>query len=299
MSQTRGLSLSARGVPGGRTTGALGNAATAGVGEAALRAGLTLLVVVAATNCVFALVAGAGVLAAGQGIVLVAAGLAGVVRVDVAARVLLPKGRVVLLVGLFSVGGALDAGLYEHFGAVAGALVCIAAFVCAARWVALCVVVCVVGYLGALARHGSSLAWMVGDGRYIIAGHLVNFAGNGAVGLLMVALLRRFLAGAPQRLAAVRAGGRSLTAQLALAASGRHVAVLPAADPRTLIARLTHGERQVVALLAAGRVPKQAANDLSIALATVRSRLASAKRKTGARTLDQLVAMYSEAERAA
>ena len=35
---------------------------------------------------------------------------------------------------------------------------------------------------------------------------------------------------------------------------------------------------------------------LAVALATVRSRIASAKRKTGARTLDQLVAMYSEAE---
>lgn len=140
---------------------------------------------------------------------------------------------------------------------------------------------------------------MVGDGRYVIAGHLVNFAGNAAVGLLMVALLRRFLAAAPQSLAAVRAGGRSLTPQLALAASGRHVALLPAAPARTLVAPLTHGERQVVALLATGRVPKQAAHDLSIALATVRSRIASAKRKTGARTLDQLVAMYSEAELAA
>ena len=272
---------------------------TVEVAQTALRAGLALVVVVAATNCVFALLAGAGALVAVQGVVIVALGVAGAVRTDVAERVLLPKGRVVVLAGAFGIGGALDAGLYEHFGGIAGAIVCIAALVSSGRWVALCLAVCVVSYLGGLLLHGAQLAWIVGDGRYVIAGQVVNFAGNGAVGLLMIALLRRFLAGAPQQLAAVRAGGRSLTAQLALAASGRHVALLPAADARTLTAALTRGEREVMALLATGRVPKQAAHDLSIVLATVRSRIASAKRKTGARTLDQLVAMVTEGERAA
>jgi DNA-binding CsgD family transcriptional regulator len=271
------LSPSERAVPDDQQDGPVRVPATVDLAETALRAGLALAVVMAATDCVFALVAGAGALAAIQGVVLVAVGLAGVIRIDVAARLLRPKGRVVLLAGLFAAGGVLDAGLYEHFGGVAGALVCIAALVCAPRWVALCLAVCTAGYLGGLVLHGSSLAWMLGAGRYAIAGHLVNFAGNGGVGLLMVALLRRFLAGAPLRVAAVRAGGRSLTPQLALAASGR----------------------QVVALLATGRVPKQAARDLTIALATVRSRISSAKRKTGARTLDQLVAMYAEAELAA
>jgi DNA-binding CsgD family transcriptional regulator len=264
--------------------------------ETALRAGLALVVVAAATDCVFALVAGAGPLAAVQGIVLVTLALAGVARTDVAARLLRPKGRVVILAALFGVGGAFDAGLYEHFGEVAEALVCIAALVCAARWVALCLAVSFAGYLGSLALHGGALASTAGDGGYVILAQLVTLAANGAVGLLMIALLRRFLASAPQRLAAVRAGGRSLTPQLALAAGGPHVALLPAADVRTLIAALTRAERQVVALLATGRVPKQAARDLTIALATVRSRIASAKRKTGARTLDQLVAMYAEAE---
>jgi DNA-binding CsgD family transcriptional regulator len=296
----RELSRSIDPAPGEGGGGAVAGAATTGLAEAALRAGLTLLVVVAATDCVFALVAGAGALAAAQGVVLVAVGLAAVVRVDLAARVLRPRGRIVLLAGVFGAAGTLDAGLYEHFGGVAGAMVFIAAVVGAARWVVLCGAVCVAGYVGGLALHGSSLPWMLGDGRYEIANHLVNFAGNGAVGLLMVALLRRFLADVPERLAAVRSGGRSLTPQLALAAGGgRHLALLSPADARTLIAPLTQGERQVMALLAAGRAPKQAAHDLSIALATVRSRIASAKRKTGARTLDQLVAMYSEAERAA
>ena len=277
----------------------LRTAATLDVARTVLCGGLALAVVIAATDCVFALVAGAGALAAAQGIVLVALGIAGMVRIDVAVRLLRPRGRVVALGGVYGAVGILDAGLYEHFGGVAGAIVFISALVCSARGVALCCCVCGIGYVCSLAVHGSSLAWMIGDGRYVIAGQLINFAGNGAVGLLMIALLRRFLASAPQRLAAVRAGGASLTPQLASAASGRHLGLLPAADPGALIAPLTTVEREVVALLAAGRVPKQAANDLSIALATARSRIASAKRKTGARTLDQLVAMYVEGEHAA
>jgi len=137
---------------------------------------------------------------------------------------------------------------------------------------------------------------MVGDGRYVVAGQLVNLAANATAGLLMIALLRRFLADAPLLLAEVRAGGRSLTPQLALAAGGRQVPLLPVADARALVGALTPAERDVVALLATGRVPKQAARELSIALPTVRSRIAAAKRKTGARTLEHLVALYAEAE---
>ncbi|MCA1568878.1 MAG: LuxR C-terminal-related transcriptional regulator [Chloroflexi bacterium] len=271
-------------------------AATPGLAQTVLRTGMALGTVVAATNCVFALNAGAGPLAAVQGLVLVAFGVAGIVRTDVVARLLQPTGRVLVLPVLFGAGGALDAGLYEHFGGVAGAIVCMTAFMCSARWVALCIAVCAAGYLASLTLHGSSLAWMAGDGRSVLAEHLINFVGNGAVGLLMVTLMQRFLASVPQHLASVRAGGPSLTAPLALAASARHVALLPAADARTLIAPLTPAERQVLALLAAGRVPKQAAQDLTIAVPTVRSRIASAKRKTGARTIDHLVAMYTEAE---
>lgn len=96
----------------------------------------------------------------------------------------------------------------------------------------------------------------------------------------------------------MRAGGASLTPQLALAAGGRHVLLLPPADPRTLIAALTPAECDVVKLLAAGRRPSQAAFELWIALPTVRSRIAAAKRKTGARTVEHLVALYAECERA-
>jgi DNA-binding CsgD family transcriptional regulator len=110
----------------------------------------------------------------------------------------------------------------------------------------------------------------------------------------MIALLRRFLVDAPRHLAAVRSGGGSLTPQLALAAGGRPAALLPRADPRELISSLTQAERAVVSLLASGRAPKQVASELSIAVPTVRSRILSARRKTGARTMEQLVCLYAE-----
>lgn len=61
------------------------------------------------------------------------------------------------------------------------------------------------------------------------------------------------------------------------------------AAPRTA---LSAAELKVVALLAAGRAPKQAAADLGVALSTVRSHLKAAKRKTHARTLTELVGLF-------
>jgi DNA-binding CsgD family transcriptional regulator len=63
-----------------------------------------------------------------------------------------------------------------------------------------------------------------------------------------------------------------------------------------VIEPLTTAERDVLALLAHGRAPKQAAYERGIAISTVRSHIRAAKRKTGARTLEQLVALFAEAE---
>ncbi len=55
---------------------------------------------------------------------------------------------------------------------------------------------------------------------------------------------------------------------------------------------LSAAELRVVALLAAGRAPKQAAADLDVAVSTVRSHIKAAKRKTHARTLPELVGLF-------
>ena len=63
-----------------------------------------------------------------------------------------------------------------------------------------------------------------------------------------------------------------------------------------MTASLTRAERSVLELLASGRAAKQAARDLSVTLTTVRTHIAAAKRKTGARTLEQLIALFVEAD---
>ena len=261
--------------------------------EAALRTGMTIVTVVAGTTCVFAVAAGGGLSALVQGLVFTGLGIAGVARIDVAMRVLRPRGRMVTLAGLFAAGGLLDFGLQSYFAEVAVAIVCLSALICRARWVLLCLVVSAAGFLGALAMHGRTLDWLIGDGRYVVAGQLVNLAANAAGGLLIVTLLHRFLADLPRLLDAVHAGGPSLTPQLAQAARGQPVALPPGADPRTLLAALTPAELDVVKRLAAGRLPKQVAHDLNIDKGAVDSRIKSARRKTGARTTVRLLWLYA------
>ena len=68
---------------------------------------------------------------------------------------------------------------------------------------------------------------------------------------------------------------------------------VPAGPGETVaLRRLTRSERRVLALLVCGSAPKQAAWELDVSVATVRSHLASAKRKSGARTLHQLIGMF-------
>ena len=60
------------------------------------------------------------------------------------------------------------------------------------------------------------------------------------------------------------------------------------------LSRLTRSERRILALLAQGATPKQVAWELHLAISTVRTHIASAKRKADARTVHQLVGAYAE-----
>ena len=59
---------------------------------------------------------------------------------------------------------------------------------------------------------------------------------------------------------------------------------------------LTATERRVVEALASGLAPKQIAYEFGRSVATIRSHLQRAKRKTGARTLPHLAAMSVHAD---
>jgi DNA-binding CsgD family transcriptional regulator len=134
---------------------------------------------------------------------------------------------------------------------------------------------------------------LAGDGRLVVSDQLILFAANAGGGLALVALARHFLAGVPQHIARARAGAEAIARQPSIVRSPTR-RLLVRGDPAALVTALSNAERRVLALLAAGRAPKQAARELDVALATVRTHIASAKRKTGARTLEQLVGLFAE-----
>lgn len=99
----------------------------------------------------------------------------------------------------------------------------------------------------------------------------------------------------------MRDGSPALTAALSEAIErGGHgplpLLPAPAAATPTPMVRLTTTERRVVEGLASGNAPKQLAHQWGVSLATVRTHIMHAKRKTGARTLSELAAMTAQAD---
>jgi DNA-binding CsgD family transcriptional regulator len=232
-----------------------------------------------------------------DGALLTGLALGGLVRADLAASILRPRGRVTILVALFAAAGVLDPDVQSYYGEVMSAIMFIAALVSSVRWVALTLMVAVLGYLGDLAIDGRSLAWMVvGAGQSTVATQIADLILNAVAGIALLALLHGVMSRIPATLAAARTRGVAVTPRLAQAVARTAPAQLPRADARAVIEPLTVAERDVLSLLADGRAPKQAAYERGIAISTVRSHIAAAKRKTGARTLEQLVALFAEAD---
>ena len=159
-----------------------------------------------------------------------------------------------------------------------------------------CVLVSAAGYLVDLLLKGHSLAWtLTPAGRELVINQWVDLvanAGGRARAGRAAAPIHRRCAREPYRRASRRPSGHSGAGRSGARRAGR------AAAPRgcaSMIAPLTDAERKVLALLRDGLVPKQAALELSVTLATIRSHIAAAKRKTGARTIEQLVGIYAQA----
>ena len=120
------------------------------------------------------------------------------------------------------------------------------------------------------------------------------FAALVVIGL--AGLFMRFLGNAEANLADIRDGAPSLTPALTRAVvleAGRPIGLLEAPSP---LAELTRSERRVVDALARGHRPKQLAFAWGVSLAAIRKHIRNAKRKTGARTLPELVAMGTRLE---
>lgn len=156
-----------------------------------------------------------------------------------------------------------------------------------------CVALLDCGYLVAVLL-GHTPAELVRGGSF--AGVLGQAIGYPFAALTLLALSRlftRFVLNADAIVTDLRGGIPALTPALSEAIA-RSRDALPAPSEAFITAvRLTPSEIRVVEGLAHGSAPKQLAHTLGVSLATVRTHIKHAKRKTGARTLPELAGLVS------
>ena len=145
----------------------------------------------------------------------------------------------------------------------------------------------VVGYVLAGATLSDVLT---GPYRYAaVSNALLPFI-TGLVGVLLAGVANANFRRLPETVAGLGFGAATSPAMGAVLA-GRALLALPTSDRLTAraVSILTSAESDVVALLAAGHHPKQIAGLRGVALSTIRSQIKSAKKKTAARTLSELI----------
>ncbi len=233
------------------------------------------------------------------GAVLVAVWTLAACKPAVTARLLARRYATSALAGAFAVVIALEGTWHNPFLGVGFALVLVSGVVDSWRGVAGCVTASVVGYVVGVAVSGWPLGQLtIGPRLHEVVTNSVDFVLVALLVSAVVGALRAVLANARSTLEEVRQGAGGFTPALTTAlraADGAAPPLLPRAPASAVVTQLSDAERRVVSLLADGLAPKQAAVALDVPLATIRSRLASAKRKTGSRTLEQLVGLAAEA----
>jgi DNA-binding CsgD family transcriptional regulator len=128
-----------------------------------------------------------------------------------------------------------------------------------------------------------------------VLGALLGFPFAALICLGLVSLFARFLVSVPQTLDALRHGAPALTPALTEAIE-RGPRPRPQLPPPSPVAELTPTERRVVEGLADGSAPKELAFRWGVSIATVRTHIRHAKRKTRARTLSELAGMAARAD---
>lgn len=118
----------------------------------------------------------------------------------------------------------------------------------------------------------------------------------GLVGVLLASVTNSIFGRLPEIVHGLRQGGEASTPGMSALFARRPVPLLPpATSKRDRMAGdgapLTPFEREVVALLADGHRPKQIARMRGVQISTIRSHIHGAKSKTGARTIDELIAV--------
>ncbi len=145
----------------------------------------------------------------------------------------------------------------------------------------LCVGVLAAAYSAGVLLERSPRA-LVADGALGgVVGVLIAYPAAAMVMMVLCGRYVRFVHSAPSILGDIRRNSEPAVAQRMLEAPARP--------------ELTPAERRVVEGLAEGLLPKQVARSSGVSLATVRTHIANAKRKTGARNLPELAALTADA----
>jgi DNA-binding CsgD family transcriptional regulator len=207
-----------------------------------------------------------------------------------ACRALRARPWLIVVVAVFSLVAALVDGVDGPYLAISQTVIGVAVVVVRPRLVWVCAAVLEAVYAVAVlvARSPGKLSDDLGQ--------LVAYPFAAAVFLGLANLYMRFLGDVDGVLAEIRYGKPALTPALGQAiqlGGGRRVGLLPAPLPRD---RLTTVELRVVDALASGLRPKQLAYDWGVSLATIRTHIRHAKRKTGARTLPELAVIVARRE---
>jgi DNA-binding CsgD family transcriptional regulator len=175
-------------------------------------------------------------------------------------------------------------GAYVSFSLTA---IGIAVVVARARTVWYCVALLGLGYATAV-LVSQSPASLTADGH--LGGVLGAMVSYPVAAMLFLGLRRRFdrfVAAVEPTLEHIRAGATTFTPELGRVVAGHQPLALPAPPPP----KLTATERLIVEALATGLAAKEIARARGVSLPTVRTHIANAKRKTGARTLRELATL--------
>lgn len=199
---------------------------------------------------------------------------------------------VMAVVGMAPV--AVDGGLEGTLTTQAIWFTWVAAMIISARLTLLAAGAMSTAVTAALAASGMSAhELLAGPDRFQVALLVCAPLLAALVALAVVGVFRDVLRGAGAALADLRTGAPASTSRLTqlIRQDRAPLLELGRAEPvRAPVAQLTEAESEVVALLREGRTPQQIALDRGRSLHTVRTQIKRAKRKVGARTINELIA---------
>jgi DNA-binding CsgD family transcriptional regulator len=150
------------------------------------------------------------------------------------------------------------------------------------------------GYVAGVLLARSPQSLVQGGDLTTVLGQMLGYAFAALTLLALAGLFNRFQNGAAVILDGLRHGVPALTQSLsrAIERPGEPLPLLPPGS--TARVHLTPAEIRIVEGLARGDAPKQLAHQAGLSLATVRTHIKNAKRKTGARTLRALAALVAK-----